>query len=212
MNSKLVAGLTLLGVLLTAATISAYPYSGWQKGPWEKEGTEDGITIYSNDEAPGDNTAYRADATLDHPPSEVFPLVISHERAKSWSFMKDYRVITSEGNRAVVYQKVDRSSLDPRDFTISSFHFKPKVENQGTYGFVWKQANEAGPEPNDDAVRVDVVGGSLILTPTAGGTKTKVSYRFVMDPGTWVPGFIVNSALEDSAVEVVDRLRKDLKK
>ncbi len=205
--------LAAIAVLLFASGLAAsYPYTGWQKGPWEKEGTDDGITIYSNSDAPGDNKAYRADAVLDAPPSKVFPLVISHERARSWSFMADYRVIKEKGNRAVVYQKVDQSGLDPRDYTIRSFHFKPAKENQGTYGFVWEEANKAGPPSNDDAVRVEHVAGSLILTPVDGGKKTRVSYRFLMDPGTWVPAFIVNSALEDSAVEVIERLREDLKK
>jgi len=198
--------------LLSTSLLAAYPYSGWQKGPWEKEDTTNGITIYSNEEAPGDYDAFRADTVLDAPPSEVFPLVISHERASSWSFMKKYEVLSSKGNRAIVYQMVDRSGLSPRDYTIRSYHFQPSKENRGTYGFVWEQANQAGPDETDEAERVEHVAGSMILEPVENGTKTRISYRFVMDPGTWVPDFIVNSALEDSAVEVLTQLRDDLKK
>lgn len=211
MKSRVIAGLVLVMIVAWAtASFASYPYSGWQKGPWEKSDVVDRVTLYKNSSAPGDYSAYRADTVIDAPPAKVFPLIISHERARSWSFMKKYRVITEQENGATVYQMVDRSGLSPRDFTIRSYHFEPDSPNEGTYGFVWEQANKAGPGETSSAVRVEHVGGSLILEPADGGKKTRVSYRFLMDPGTWVPGFIVNGALKDSALEVIEKLREDV--
>lgn len=207
------AAIGTLGLLLMVSTaLAAAPlYKGWQKGPWEKYDEDGGIITYINDDVPTGVDAVRVDTVLPYPADALFPIITDPERAKTYSFIKEFRPIENHGSWGYLYQRVSATGVDDRDFTVRLDLMKPEVPNTGPYGWTWVQANDKGPPPTD-AVRATVTSGSYILTPIDGGKKTHVSYRLWFDPGTWVPDFLVNPAVRGSAEETVSRLRKDARK
>ena len=196
---------------MSGTLIAAPNYTGWQKGPWEKYDNDDGVTMYINESVPTGVDAVRVDTVLPYPADQLFPIITDPERAKSYSFIKEFRPIENHGTWGYLYQRVRATGVDDRDFTVRLDLFQPDTPNAGPYGWRWIQANEHGPKETD-AVRATVAAGSYVLTPIANGTQTRVSYRIWFDPGTWVPDFLVNPAVRSSAKETVIRLRKDARK
>lgn len=202
----------MVALLVVSGSLMASPiYQGWQKGPWEKYDKDNGVTVYLNEDVPTGVDAVRVDAILPYPADQLFPIITDPERARTYSFIKEFRPIENHGNWGYLYQRVSATGVKDRDFTVRLDLMSPKIPNTGPYGWTWKQANDKGPPPTD-AVRATVTSGSYILTPVENGTKTLVSYRLWFDPGTWVPDFLVNPAVRASAIETVVRLRQDARK
>lgn len=199
-------------VLTPTAMANGPQYLGWQGGPWERHQRDEGITVYINEEAAtGGVEAARADVIIDAPADKIFPILIDPERAKKYSFIADFRVIERHADWGYLYQRVQTTGVDDRDFTVLVRMVKPDAPNAGPYGWVWKEANQKGPGPIDGVVRAKGVEGSYYLTPLKGG-RTRVSYRVYFDPDSWVPNFLINRAVRDSAYETVKRLRIDARK
>jgi len=211
-SSVLIAFL-LIGFATPALAQSSYPYAGWQKGPWKVHSKEKGnITVYINDSVPTSVEAIRVDTILPYPADQLFPIIVDPERAKSYSFIEEFVPVENHGNWGYLYQRVSSTGIQDRDFTVRLHMFEPRELNQGAYGWRWVQDNSKGPKPKKGVVRAKVVAGSYILQPIENGTKTLVSYRLWFDPTTWVPNFLVNSALRDGCIETVRRLREDAEK
>lgn len=207
----------ILVALLACISASAFAqenanYTGWKKGPWVKHDVDDGLTVYLNEEVPTGIDAVRVDAVIDMPADKLFPIIIDENRARSYSFIREFRPIAVYGEWGYLYQRVKATGVDDRDFTVKLKMVKPKVRNSGPYGWQWKQANDKGPEPRDGVVRATIVAGSYLLTPIEDGKKTLVSYRLWFDPGTWVPDILVNPAVRSSVKETVRRLVDDAQK
>jgi hypothetical protein len=209
--------LTVLSLLLctlvpAAALAQHHIYVGWQKGPWEHFSTDDGIQVYTNDEPPKgtDVDAVRVDTVLNGPIEPLFKMVIDHERAAKFSFVREYKVIHQTDSEAYVYQRVKESGLVDRDFTIHIQLIRPTAQNGNSWGFSWKQANHKGPAERNGVVRATMVQGSYVLTPLPDG-RTKLSYRLIFDPNTWIPDFVLRRAVRNAAVETVKTLRRDAK-
>jgi hypothetical protein len=204
----------LLFSALGATTVSAQQlHSGWQKGPWELFDKEEGLTIYTNDEPPKGTgvDAVRVDAILNGPIDDLFKLVIDHDRAAKFSFVREYKVLSQSDSDAYVYQRVKDSNLDDRDFTIHITLIRPTEANKNSWGFAWTQANSKGPAPRPGIVRATMVQGSYVLTPLKDG-RTQLSYRLIFDPNTWIPDFVLRRAVRGAAVETMKTLRIDAKK
>ncbi len=208
----LVALLTLI-VALPAVAQQTYTYHGWQKGPWKVHSKEKGgITVYTSDSVPTSVDAIRVDTVLPYTAEELFPIITDPERARSYSFIKEFVPLEHHKTWGYLYQRVSATGTQDRDFTVKLHLFEPTEKNTGPYGWRWVQDNAKGPKEKKGVVRATVVAGSYVLTPIENGTKTLVSYRLWFDPGTWVPSFLVDSALRDGCIETVRRLGQDASK
>lgn len=190
-----------------------YKYTGWQKGPWKVHSKEKGgITVYTNSKVPTGVDAIRVDVILPYSAKEMFPIITDPERARTYSFIEEFEPIANYGTWGYLYQRVSATGIQDRDFTVKLNLFEPKETNKGPYGWKWVQDNSKGPSEKEGVVRATVVAGSYILQPIENGARTLVSYRLWFDPGTWVPDFLVGSALRDGCIETVKRLRSDAEK
>ena len=205
----LLVGVAALLAAIGTAAAKGPLYTGWQKGPWEHYDSEDGITVWTNDQVETGVEAVRAEAMIPLPASKLFPIIIDEDRAKGYSFIGDFEILERHDDWGYLYQRVKATGVDDRDFTVRLQMVKPTVENAGPYGWQWTQANDKGPGPKDGIVRATRVQGSYLLTPVGDGTKTLVSYRVWFDPNSWVPNFLINNAVRDSATETVRRLMQD---
>lgn len=194
-------------LLFVASPVEAYPYTGWQKGPWEKLATADGVTVYRNVETGGGIHAYRADVVIDAPADDVMDAVLDHDRARSRSFVIKYDVLHDDGEKTRVYQQIRRAGLGTREATTAGRIFAPTDVTQPR-GFHFELVEDGPDDPDVDSFRA--MEGSFVLTPL-GDTKTRLSHRIYVDPGTWIPDFVLRRALRNGAAEVVDLLRSDVK-
>ncbi len=188
-----------------------YKYTGWQKGPWQKESSKSRMTMYLNDEVKSGIDGIRIDTVVDLPVEHVFPIIVDPKRAASYSFIREFKILEKNPDgTGYLYQRLRATGVDDRDFTVFLRQIVPKVVGKGSYGWLWQQANEKGPKPRKGVVRAKIVSGSYILTPVGSdGKKTRVSYRLWFDPNSWIPDFVINLTARSGAFETVKRLRKD---
>lgn len=188
-----------------------HKYSGWQKGPWEKHKSKNRMVMYLNDEVASGIDGIRIDTVIDLPVEHVFPIIVDPKRAASYSFIREFKILKKNADgTGYLYQRLRATGVSDRDFTVFMRQVIPKIIGKGSYGWLWKQANEKGPKPKKGVVRANIVAGSYILTPVGSkGKKTRVSYRLWFDPNSWIPDFIINIKTRAGAFETVRRLRVD---
>lgn len=201
------AFLTVLFVLLSAGTASAFNYTGWQKGPWEFHKEKKGMKMWLNDSVESGVHGVRVDTVVDMSAHDIFPVLMDEKRQAEYSFIREFKILYRQERWGYLYQRVKSTGIQDRDFTVKLVMLYPEVVNGGPYGWVWTQANEKGPPERDGVVRATVVSGSYVLTPLNGGKQTRISYRLWFDPSSWVPDFLINAAVRNAAFETVDQLR-----
>ena len=202
--------LPLLFLVLIPAFAAAFSYSGWQKGPWTPLERVDGIQIWKNSESPTGIDAIRGDVVVDAPPSAVFPLIMSHDRARNMSSVAAYEVLEDDGDTLRIYQQIQRFGLGKRELTVIARVTRPSTPDAGVYAFVYEMDPRGKDDP--DVKSVAYVAGSYVLTPGDGGRRTRASYRALLDPGTWIPDFVLQNAMRDNTVEVLKTLRRDVER
>lgn len=193
-----------LVVVLLAQPVSAFDYTGWQLGPWEALSTADGIQLYRNTTVGDGIHAYRADVVIDAPIDVVLAAVLDHDRAKSRSFVREYDVLLDDGKQTRVYQQIQRPGLGRREFTTVGQIFRGA---KGASGFTYRMVDDGHDDP--DVASLAAMEGSFVLT--AVGTRTRLSYRMRLAPGSWIPDFVLRPALRRGTFEVVHNLREDLR-
>jgi len=205
------AAVAAFTVVICVCTVApSFSYHGWQRGPWEKYDNKDHMTMWLNEDVTTGVDGVRVDTLVDIPANQLFPALTDEERQKEYSFIREFKILKKYHNWGYLYQRVQSTGIQDRDFTVKLVMVKPKHENAGPYGWVWRQANDKGPPPRDGVVRAEHVAGSYLLTPVGKNhDKTLVSYRLWFDPSSWVPDFLINMAVRDAAYETVRKIRKD---
>lgn len=197
--------------LTSAAIAGSYQYKGWQRGPWEHHKTKDNMTMWLNEDVHTGVHGIRVDTVVDIEAGKLFPVMMDEERQGSYSFIREFKIIKRYDNWGYLYQRVQSTGIQDRDFTVKLVMLTPD-KYDGQWGWVWEQANDKGPAPRDGIVRATVVSGSYVLTPVGDGTKTRISYRLWFDPSSWVPDFLINGAVRNAGFETVRDLRRAAEK
>lgn len=210
MTRRFLALLVFVSVLAAASfALAKYRYKGWQAGPWEFHKSKDDMSMWLNEEVETGVHGVRVDTVIDVPASDIFPFMTDEKRQASYTFIREFKIIKQYKDWGYLYQRVQSTGIQDRDFTVRLQMIAPATKNGGQYGWVWEQANDKGPPPKDGVVRATVVSGSYILTPLGqNGERTRVSYRLWFDPSSWVPDFLINAAVRNAAFETVHEIRE----
>ena len=178
--------------------------------PFERcANTKDGIAVWMR-AVPGSNAKeVLAEATFAKTPARAFwRAVCDVERYQEFvpfvkrSFVcKDAR--SSAGSGSVwVYNVVKAPVVGPRDFVI-------KIESaprgaDGSMTCAWHVPDDGvGPAALSGHVRLLKNSGGWELRETANGKGVAVRYRVLTDPGTALPGFLVDLANQSSVPDVM---------
>lgn len=127
-------------------------------------------------------------------------------------YVKESRIVsTAEDGSRVAYAKLNPPVVNSRDYVLHVAEEK-KVAEDGTGEFLqrWKTVDGAVPV-RDGVVRLKHNEGSWHVTPR-GESKAHVVYKFSVDPGGSVPGWLANmgqsDAVEDTLEAVEERAQK----
>mmetsp|Transcript_2130 Transcript_2130/g.8300 ORF Transcript_2130/g.8300 Transcript_2130/m.8300 type:complete len:340 (+) Transcript_2130:333-1352(+) len=178
--------------------------------PFERcANTKDGVAVWMR-AVPGSNAKeVLAEATFAKTPARAFwRAVCDVERYQEFvpfvkrSFVcKDTR--SSAGSGSVwVYNVVKAPVVGPRDFVI-------KIESaprgaDGSMTCAWHVPDDGvGPAALSGHVRLLKNSGGWELRETANGKGVAVRYRVLTDPGTALPGFLVDLANQSSVPDVM---------
>jgi hypothetical protein len=127
-------------------------------------------------------------------------------------YVKESRIVsTSEDGSRVAYAKINPPVVSSRDYVLHVREEKT-VSEDGTGEFLqrWKTVEGAVPV-REGVVRLKHNEGSWHVTPKGEG-KAHVVYRFSVDPGGSLPGWLANmgqsDAVEDTLEAVEERAQK----
>lgn len=125
-------------------------------------------------------------------------------RKDGWEFRvhKKRLIMKETESERLMYSQLLTPVISDRDYTIrQTRHFDP---TSGVHQMLFEAANNLGPPPNDDHVRVEIIRGGWTLEPDGDGTY--VTYFVLNDPAGSLPPWIARGELRDTAVLVFREL------
>lgn len=192
-------------VCLVAAGARADDEPKWEtvlKGP---------ITI-KNRKFPGSEVReILAEGAIAAPVYDIEQTLMRVERFKHFMpYLKDCREISElQPDRSVyVYTLIDLPVVGRRDYVVRTWLKESATPDGGTFRNEWKAFPDHLPRRNGIA-RVALNEGGWTVTPSADGATSHAVYRFVVDPGGWVPAFAVNMANQQGVAETFKSVEKE---
>jgi hypothetical protein len=153
-----------------------------------------------------------AEGEIAAPPLEVQEALMNVARLRYFMpYMKDARVIgepLEDGSR-YVYTLIDLPVVGKRDYVVR-LELKQSLAADGTGTF----RNEWHAHPKllplrSGIPRVERNDGSWEVTPLGDGSRSWAVYKFLADPGGWVPAFATNLGNERGVKETYDAVARE---
>ena len=126
-------------------------------------------------------------------------------------YMKDAREIGDRlpDGSVYVYTLIDLPVIGKRDYVVR-LELKESLaaDGTGTFRNEWHAVPDFTPRRHD-IIRLERDDGSWVVTPRGDGSKCWAVYRFVVDPGGWVPAFAANLGNERGVKQTWDAVEKE---
>jgi hypothetical protein len=177
--------------------------SSWVN-PYE---TDDGIAVYAREVHESGVLELRAVCVVNVPSEIVFRTAMRRDTYRHTSkYVVDYRIIqTDQSNVWYTYERLAIPLFRDRDYTL---RYEAKQDSlSGHYSLVWTIANDKGPPPNEDVVRIEVSRGALEMIPVAERTKTRLICTIYADPGGSIPGWLANIGNRSTLPDLLRAIR-----
>lgn len=178
-------------------------------GGWTLMYERDGFRAY---ERRGSPPSYRAEGTVDEDLAEVAAVLVDIPRAHEWvSHLAECRLL--EGDlltRNVVYSRYGLPwPVRDRDAVIENVvEERPK---EGTVRVRFRTVSTPATPVRSDCVRVPLCDGEFTLADVGRG-KVKVTYTIRLDPGGWLPDWLVRHFVRDAPAETLRSFRAQVLK
>ena len=185
---------------------SVNPIDGWKLATDAKE-----VIIYSRPHADSNLKEFKAIGSIDASTCAVHAVIDDFENyPKFMPYTSECRLIKSEGNCMIGYQRLSPKICEDRDYTLRVWKKSWPGPKGLTYHSQWEAANELGPEVQKGVVRVRVCDGTWLLEPD-GPIKTRATYSIYSDTGGVIPAFIANHASLTAIKKLYAAIRKQVK-
>lgn len=197
------------------AVLLAAGLAGAEDEKWEKDGTKNGVTVWTRSVAGSEIKEIKAVGTITASTDDVWKHLI-----ESKTFLKvmpdvvaSKEVGTCGDNCAYFYQKLHHPPLKDRHY-ILKINWEIKTDDKGfkTYKRWWKATKEKSPSDPGAALLLEKMSGSWNLVPADDGKSTKLTYRNHVEMGGVVPIALVNPAAVSNAYVFMKNLKKAFKK
>jgi hypothetical protein len=136
---------------------------------------------------------------------KIAPAVLAESvwrmRSEGWEFrVHKKRVILRETpTERLIYSQLLTPIVSDRDYTVVQRRLTDNAT--GVHQILFYAANDKGPPPNPEHVRVEVIRGGWTFEPDGEGGAF-VTYFFLNDPAGSLPAWIARGEQRDSAVTV----------
>lgn len=172
---------------------------------FERVDEQNGVVVYRRD---GHHIELGAEADLPAPPERVQALLLDYSHHAEWvKGISKSALLKRAGNAIVVYQRLGLPVVADRDFTL-------RVTWGREGDTLWTRfttRNELGPPPVSGVVRVPSHQGEWLLRPIDGGKRTRATYRFKLDLGGSLPGWMGKNQAVKDLVGFFEAMRAKLK-
>ncbi|XHF15185.1 START domain-containing protein [Archangium gephyra] len=170
------------------------------------------IRVRKRTDIPGGREVW-AEGVLDVGLQDIQSVLRDHESFRHWMpYVTESRVLSTgpEGTR-VTYTRLDLPVISNRDYVVRVVD-EQLLQEDGTGQFrqTWSSENGALPEQKG-VVRLRHNQGSWVFTPRGEG-KAHFVYRFTVEPGGSIPGFLAGFGQKDAVLDTVRAVEKRARK
>lgn len=154
-----------------------------------------------------------AEKTVEANATDVQTALMDAGSFRLWMpYVKESRVqSTNEDGSRVAYARLDLPVVDDRDYFIGVVDEKKLAEDgTGVYVQRWKVVDAGVPE-RKGVVRLKYNDGTWEVTPK-GENKTHIVYKFSVDPGGSIPGWLASFGQKDAVLETLGAVEKRAQK
>ncbi|SHL89450.1 Polyketide cyclase / dehydrase and lipid transport [Nitrosospira sp. Nsp11] len=126
-------------------------------------------------------------------PEIIFDVLSDFEHYPDFMpYVKESRVLGRESNGEVItYARVAPPFVSERDYLLRVRMVRGTASNTGVFKIEWKAIPEMQPEV-EGVVRIKLNEGSWLAAPLDGGTRTRLTYTLLTNPGGLIPDFVAN--------------------
>ena len=204
LNSVRVYGLSLSIVFFSFSIALSAP-------KWEKIHQEKGVTVYKRDSSLGDLPDFKATTTVDGSIFDVIAVIRDVDRREEWVFRcEDSKVVKRDTDfEVLLYHRTDSPwPTSDRDAAITTRLYEIKAGQEYLAHFKGVK-NKLIPK-RDDAVRLPIIEGYYRLK-LINNHKTHVTYFVHLDPGGYIPRFLVRMTTHEFPTTTLIGLRRQVK-
>lgn len=182
--------ITQLPIIVSLAVIAAV---GTNPNPWQEAHSTPDITVYTREVPESNIREVKAESIITAPLERVWDVITDIEHFTEYlPYVIEARVIAQgKGDSRFEYLRLDPPLVSKRDYTLKVTSEKDPVK--GKFVRQWTAANDQGPPPREDSVRLKICDGSWTLE-RLDDKRTRITYWLYTDPGGSVPGWLANKA------------------
>lgn len=182
-----------------------------EEAAWQKISDKDGIVVFARNLDGVPTISLRGEAVIDAPVQAVFDTMKDNSRAHEWMPMvAEKRDLQALGeNQRLEYTHIKM----PWPLTDRYFVNTGTVEKLGDGALkVFVKSAENPTYKEDDKVLGVLKYSEFLLTPEAGGAKTRIKLEVNTDPKGLIPKFLVNAAQKAWPRDFLMGLRRQVQK
>jgi uncharacterized membrane protein len=202
----------LMTCLLLLGFLGAIPTPSTADG-WERVSASRGVIVYGRESKDTGLFEYVATGTFEAPPEAVWAVIRDFTNyPKSMMHTESSTIVEAEPGGKIhhLYVVHNPPFVSRRDYTARIVDATPADAPAGYHRETWT-LSDRGPLPKDGIVRVKQNNGQWVLEPLAGGTRTRLKYQVIADPGGSVPRWIARLANSSSVPDLYESLRAAVK-
>jgi hypothetical protein len=192
---RILPGLMALVVALTAGSAMAEE--------WEKVADGDVvIRARKRPDIPGGREIW-AEGELAAGIQYVQSALRDHESFRYWMpYVTESRVLAAADGARVTYTRLDLPVISNRDYVLRVVDEQLlAADGTGVFRQKWTPENEAMPS-RSGVVRLRHNEGSWLFTPSGEG-RVRFVYRFTVEPGGSIPGFLAGLGQKDAVMDTI---------
>jgi hypothetical protein len=162
------------------------PVTGWTEAYRSAE-----LVVFTKDVEKGRRIV--AIAEVDARPEVVFNVVNDFDHYPEFMpYVIESRVLSRNGDSEVVaYNRIAPPFVAERDYPLKFRMTRGSLANGGVFRSEWTASPEAEPEV-EGVVRIRLNDGSWVAEPISGGSRTRLTYTLLTNPGGLIPDFVAN--------------------
>jgi hypothetical protein len=197
-----------LAVLVVAAAAGVASAEEWKKI------TDGAVVIKVRDrpDIPGGVQEVWAEGELAADIRDIQSALRDHESFRHWMpYVTESKLVASEPNQRVTYTQLDFPIISNRDYVLRVVDEQLLAEDgSGEFRQRWSAEGKALPE-RKGVVRLHHNQGSWLFTPSGEG-RSRFVYRFSVEPGGSIPGFLAGVGQKDAVMDTVRAVEKRAQK
>jgi hypothetical protein len=152
----------------------------------------------------GEGALYEVRATAESPlaPAAIFEtLWKQREHPQFVPHLKRLDLLSESEGERLTYEQVEVPLARDRDYTVRlQRRVNPEAQR---YEITFATANEAGPPPDGQHVRVRTIRGRWLVEPGPQGRGATLRYEVFTDPGGQLPSWLLNRVQGTAVAQLV---------